>query len=707
VAAHLLRELRLSAAPAQTAPAPPIAARLLDADAAALARESDRLGALLGSRMLDAALHEDAALLLVAFSLRESADRLSDDRPQLLRILAHLSVAAALRGERPAGFAGAAASIYVDHLGGRGGDVERALSPLAANASGSEAAWVRVLATRADEDWRRMPSPTTFVERREAFRARLRAAGSSRVVAGLLAVPHEDADWGRIVRQDLLRVDDGDLATEGLARERAEIASVWRVAHAGADLPDPVAALDGDRIGAITPDGPRPLSWGLWSRFFERHLVAFAARVDTYYRHSLAASDAAERLGAEIDAQLSGLDLHAAATTLRTRGVANRDADLRRIDAAIRVTLRRPEIVPAAAWGWLEYAQQYEPIARGMPASAAWFAKSAPRVAGFDLSRRLASVSHKLNEAELEALWRETPADYAVANLNLERRFAGKPTAAHVGTLFGRRLAYDLRARRHLAALTVSPAERVPIEEGSCAIDVESCFALARTLVEAGREVDAAKEYERTIAAGGIGEVVIAHHAGWLIDYWRRTGRVDRALRLADRAADAGSSRGVSARAWLLECLNQLDEAETDYAFLAERYGEVYQPVGFYYRMARVRKLPEYEARLQAALPAVFPRGLQPLGPDDARRAPAAAVQVTRDSPLSRRQGIQAGDQIVGLDGWRVETLEQYQTVRAFSTDERMRLVLWRGVRLDVDARAERRWFDMDLRTFPIRGWAE
>ena len=708
VAARLLRELRLAPTAASKAGGgTPVGARLLEADAAGLERESVRLGSLLGPRMLDATLHEDAALLLVAFSLREAADRLSDDRPQLLRLLAHLSLATALRGDRAPGFPGAAASSYVDHLAGRGREAQRALTALAVAPSAAEAAWVRVLATRVDEDWRRLPSPTTFVERREALRARLRAAGSSRVVADLRAGPHEEADWGRIVRQEFLRVDDGDLATEGLARERAEILSVWRVSPTRGAVPDSVAVLDGARIGAITPDGPRPLSWGLWSRFFERHLVAFAARIDTYYRHSIGANDTAQRIGAELDGALGGLDLYPAATTLRTRGVANGDADLRRIDAAIRVAIRRPEIVPAAVWGWLVYGQSYEPVARGMPSATAWFAKPAPRVAGVDLWRRLDSVGHKVSDVELEGLGRDLPADYLVANLGLERRYAGKATPAQVRTSFGPRLDYDLRARRRLADAIPVAADRVPIEEGSCAIDVESCFALARALVEAGREAAAAAVYERTMADERLGGVVVAHHAGWLIDYWRRTGRVEGALQLAERSAGTGSSRGVSARAGLFEYLGRYEEAEADYTYLAARCGEVYQPVGFYYRMARVRKLPAYEARLQGALPAVFPHGLQALRPDDARQAPAAAVQVTRDSLLSRRQGIQAGDQIVGLDGWRVESLKQYQTVRAFSTDDRMRLVLWRGTRLDVEARAEHRWFDIGLRTYPIRGWAE
>jgi hypothetical protein len=708
VAAQLVRELGLSAAlPRDAAADPRFAARLLDADAAALARESERLGGLLGAGMLDATLHEDAALLLVAFSLREAADRMSDDRPQLLRILAHLSIAGALRGGTAPGFAGAAAAIHADHLAGRGRDAERALTALAATAAGPDAAWARVLATRLDEDWRRLASPASFVERREALRARLRAAGSTQALSDLLPDAHEEPDWGRIVRQDFLRVEGGDLVTGGLARERAEIAAVWQVSHTGSAPPDPVAVLDGARTGAITAAGPRPLSWGLWSRFFERHLVAFAARVDTYYRHSLAASAVAERTGGMLDVQLGGLDLYPAATSFRTRGTANGDADLRLIDAAIRTTVRRPEIVPAAAWGWLEFGQRYEPVARGMPIAAAWFAKPSPRVAGVDRFRRLESAGHTLDAIELEALWREAPADYAVANLNRERRYAGKATPEQIRTLFGARLDYDVRARRHLVEAVTAPAERVAILEGSCALDVQSCVDLARALVDVGRHADAATTYERALGDERIGALVVANNARWLIDYWRRNGRVAQALELADRAADTGASRGVAARAWLFECLDRLDEAEEDYLYLGSRYRETEQAVGFYYRMARGRKLPAYEARLQAALPAVFPKGLQALGAEEARTAPAAAVQVTRDSALSRRFGIQAGDLIVGLDGWRVESLKQYHTVRAFSTDERMRVVLWRGVRLDVEARAEHRWFNIDLRTHPIQGWAE
>lgn len=709
IAARLLGGLGLSpSAPGEADDLAAFTARLLEAGAPALERENERLGTRLGARMVDADLHEAAALLVVAFSLREAAERLSDDRPQLLRILAHLSIAAALRDGKPPAFAGAAAASYADHLAGRDLEASRALSTLAATAEGAQAAWGRVLATRVDEDWRRLPAPRTLVERREHFRARVRAIASTQVIAELASLGAADeADWGRIVRHDLQRVDARGLVTRGLDDERAEILAVWRVTHPAGAAPDVVATLDGARIGAMTPRGPRPLPWGLWSRFFERHLVTFAARIDTFYRHSIGANQQAEAIGRDLDAQLGGLDLYPAATGFRTRGVANGDADLRRIDAAIRVTLRRPEIVPAVVWAWLEFGQQYEPVAKGMPPAVAWFGKPAPRTASLDLAHRLKSVGHNLGGVELDALWQSAPTDYRLAKVILDGRVGVQPTAARVRQLFEPRLDYDVRARRLLADALTSPADRVPVQQGTCALDVESCFAYAWTLVEAGREAEAAVVYQKTIDDERVGAVAMAHNAGWLVEYYRRHGQVARALALANAAADVGSSRGVGARAWLFECLDRLDEAEEDYGYLADRYGDRQQPIGFYYRMARVRKLKQYEARLQAALPALFPSGLQPVAPNDARQAPAAGVQVTKDSPLSRRHGIQSGDLIVALDGWRVESLQQYQAVRAFSTGDRLHMVLWRGARIDVDAEVPNRMFNIDLRSYPIRGWAE
>lgn len=724
IADAFLRELDLL--PGEPVPAGPpdpttvrFTARLLEADAPALERESERLGAMLGAGMRRADLHEAAAFLVMGLALRESSDRMHDDRPQLLRMLAHLAIARALRGSAPPTFAGAAASAYADQLAGRGRDAAQALETLAATAQGADAAWVRVLRTRIDDDWRRLAKPDSHVERLEYFRARLVTLRTTPVFAeleDLAAADHPDGAsesgprdpaYGRIVRTDFLRVDGADVATDGLDEELREVSDVWRATHGGATPADPVAALDGGRIGAMTAGGPRPLPWGLWSRFFERHLVAYAVQIDRLQRESYSNTREAEREGADLDAKLGGLDLYPGATSFRLRGVANGDADLRLIDQAIRVAIRRPEIVPAHLWGWLEYGQQYEPVAKGMPTGAKWFAKPAPRVAAVDLGERLASIGHALSAAELEALWQEAPSDFRVAEVGMARRFVTDRTADQVKSVFGPRVEYDLRVRRHVAATLKAPADRVPLLEGDCRLDVEACFALGATLVDAGRETDAVAAYERALTDPRVGALMMANNVTWLTDYYGRHGKVARALAIANEAAHTGAARGVYARASLYESLDRLDEAEDDYISLARRYGDDDYRVGFYYRMARERKLARYEARLQEALGTLFPRGLQPVGPADARQAPAAAVQVTKDSPLSRQHGVRAGDLIVGFDGWRVENLKQYQAVRQFSNGRRMQLVLWRGARVDVDATVENRWLNMDLRSYPIHGWAE
>ena len=720
---RLVRELVLRpAAPASGPPDPTtvrFTARLLDADAPALERESERLGTMLGADMLRAELHDAAAFLVMAFSLRESAGRLSDDRPQLLRMLAHLAIAAALRGDEPPPWLGAAPAGYAVFLAGRGRDAWRAFERLGSGAQGTDAAWLRVLTTRIDEDWRRLANGPSLVERLEYFRARMRTVGTSLVFAEIdtLRVGGQageatdpdggEADWGRIVSQDFLRVDGAEYVTNGLARELGEVGAVWRVTHGGTMPANLVGSLDTGRIGALTPRGPRPLSWGLWSRFFERHLVTHAVQVDALYRHSWSRSETAESVGAALDARLGSLDLYPAATGFRTRGVANGDADLRLIDSAIRVTLRRPEIVPAAVWAWLEYGQQYEPVAKGMPSGVAWFARPVPRLAAVDLWRRLDGIGHKLTADDLEALWRESPADFRLAEINMERRFLNGRTADAVRQLFGARFDYDLRVRRHAGKTLEAPRDRVAVERGNCALDLEACFALARTLVDAGEEAEAVREYERVLADERVGAVAKSNNVNWLTNYYREHDRVDRALALANQAAEVGSGRGLYARAWLFERLDRLDEAEADYVDLANRYDQPYYAVSFFYRMARVRKVARFEPRLQEWLPGVFPSGLQSLGPADARQAPPRAVQVMKDSPLSRKYGIRAGDLIVGVDGWRVENLDQYYAIQGFASGDQMRFVLWRGVRVDTEATTKDRWLSVELRSYPVHGWAE
>lgn len=87
---------------------------------------------------------------------------------------------------------------------------------------------------------------------------------------------------------------------------------------------------------------------------------------------------------------------------------------------------------------------------------------------------------------------------------------------------------------------------------------------------------------------------------------------------------------------------------------------------------------------------------------------PKTGVFVYADSEASRKAGIRAGDIIVGLEGRRVDSSEQYRAINAFKDDEpRVQLTLWRGQLIKVDTQMPGRLFGTDIRTHPMKGWIQ
>ena len=129
--------------------------------------------------------------------------------------------------------------------------------------------------------------------------------------------------------------------------------------------------------------------------------------------------------------------------------------------------------------------------------------------------------------------------------------------------------------------------------------------------------------------------------------------------------------------------------------------------LGFYYRAINVRKQFQYEAVWKSTLAPVFPAGLAAAPTDSAR--PAGGVIVTKDNQTARQAGLQAGDIIVGLEGWRVANLQQYRAVNAFFEPEQtqMKLTVWRGHLFPVTVVAPDRFIGIEFRSYPIEGWSE
>lgn len=79
-----------------------------------------------------------------------------------------------------------------------------------------------------------------------------------------------------------------------------------------------------------------------------------------------------------------------------------------------------------------------------------------------------------------------------------------------------------------------------------------------------------------------------------------------------------------------------------------------------------------------------------------------------KDSDEIRKAGFQAGDVIVGLEGFRIESLPQFKAVNAFFKKPEMKLTLWRGATpFEATITVPDRKIEIELRSYPINGLIE
>ena len=124
---------------------------------------------------------------------------------------------------------------------------------------------------------------------------------------------------------------------------------------------------------------------------------------------------------------------------------------------------------------------------------------------------------------------------------------------------------------------------------------------------------------------------------------------------------------------------------------------------GFLYRRAVGHGDARFTRRWEEVSRKTFPNGLVPETQSAAR--PIAGVAVERDRPSSERVRLQVGDIVVGVDGWRVDNLEQFEMVLAFNDQlNTHKVTAWRGVLFSVGVPATH---GLTLQTYPNNPWAQ
>jgi hypothetical protein len=274
-----------------------------------------------------------------------------------------------------------------------------------------------------------------------------------------------------------------------------------------------------------------------------------------------------------------------------------------------------------------------------------------------------------------------------------------------VRRVFNPRLDYDLRALRLARDRATEPEERLRISRTACTVATAECMALGSELARQNRPDEAALEYARAFEDPSVDSVAISNNARWLVNYYMDRGRRADAEALADRAGSTGAYEGLITKAYLYERLQRFEVAEEGYRDAEDGYKRPGELIGFYYRAVNLYKQPAYKPQLDERLARLFPNGLVQLSALNAR--PESGVIITKDSELSRTAGLQAGDLIVGLEGWRVDNLPQYRAINAFSKTDVMKITAWRTSAFAVTVTAPNRLMGIEFRTHPIKGWAE
>ena len=207
------------------------------------------------------------------------------------------------------------------------------------------------------------------------------------------------------------------------------------------------------------------------------------------------------------------------------------------------------------------------------------------------------------------------------------------------------------------------------------------CGNLGYFLAEEGRDAEAEAALRKTFdnAADRVGAT--GTRPGW--SAITRPGAARRTPRPWPRSGIHAISGGMMAMAMLLEHQERYEEAEEMLLAVKARYGDDARAdppedddddalLAFYHRMANVRGDKAYAERFQSLASRWFPDGLEKLDP--AALDPASAregVALLKQSATTRRVGLKPGDVIVGVDGYRVRTLRQYQVVRGFRRTRR------------------------------------
>jgi len=663
--------------------------KLVEGSADTIERENEDLSRSLQDDFDNPMLHEEAAVLLGAFALREHSGHFFDIRAPLSRLTAQLVMARFLNGTNVYGINGQMADAISLTLSG---DATAALTQLSAihTNDAAVASFVRALRTRAAGDYRvlgRMDG-LSQVECVEWFTALADYVSATEAWPKLSDTQKRTIDFVRVANQGSYSVEIGhELLEVSVALEMREIGGVYKLSqHKKLTRDGLVPSLNAlpeycFSRGAGGDVQVNVIGWGQWAAFFQRQLC-HAIQQNYYFLNYLwCVPEYAGEFSTKSDQTFGGLRLY---PFVRRFNCSNEAAYHQSVDDGFKVTVAGPQLVPADCWNYLCYKPGFAPLysPNPNPHINEWFNHNPPPGTVYDLNPRLnhpSLIDRPDAIAFFEKLRDLAPYDCRLANFIQKRKFNNHPTYDQAMDLYTNVLPYSLFAMRTVAWTVENEPDRYEnLMVQAAKLDPSCYYDLARYFQNRHDDDKAAQYYDLACAADQ-DSVRVSNFANWRVRYYLKHGQPDKARQIADFAGEVYSARGLEAEALFFEMTSNYDEAFSWYAKNEERYDNSVPLLNFclWYqaRTGDQRFAPEVQKRMDK----LFPKGIEKTSLNDFHGPPTDGVLIRQENKLLAAAGLKNGDVIVAVYGIRVHNMVQYAYGRVQQTTPELDLIVWQG----------------------------
>ena len=632
-------------------------------------------------------LHEEAAVLLGAFMLRDHSGYFYDLRCPLSRMTAHLAMAHYLGGTKTIGANGQMAEAMLLTLVGDEALALRQLDVAATNNAVGVATFVRALRARNTGDYRPLGATNglTRIESIEWFYAMAKYIGVPTAWSKLSDDQRQTIDFVRIAYERAHSVEMGhQLLDEALKLELGEISTVYGLSqHDKLTKNRLVKALNTMPERCFTKSGKEIhvniIGWGQWALFLQRHLC-HAIQQDFYMLQYLwGVPDDAKQFSAKCDEAFEGLRLYPFVQRFDCTDV---ESYHKSVDDGFKVTVATPQLAPAECWNWLCYQVDFAPpyAPNPNPHVNEWHHHNPPPGTVYDLYPRLnhpSLIGRPDTVAVFEKLHALAPYDIRVADFIMKRKYNNKPTYDQVMDLYSNELPYSAVAVEWVAwAVQDQPDqyEKFMLQAGS--LDPVNYYTLGDYALNR-REEDKAAEYYEKGAGSDPDSVRVASYAVWRVRYYLKKGQTEKAREVADFGGEVYSSRGLEAKGIFYELTGDYDSAFDWFQKIDERYNEPGPLIGFCMRYKQKTDDNRFDAELQKRVRTLFPKGIEYVSLSDFHGPPSDGVLIKEQSRLVKEAGLKSGDVIVAVYGVRVHNFNQYSYGREWSSAPELNLIVW------------------------------